>query len=184
MNVKLDYKLVILGIFLLGLLLIAGGEWTSVGQVVTSTVESNDLRITTYPSEVDIYLDDQYKGKTSESGTMLVSNLPEGIYLIRAAKEGYADYSVNKFLTWSQSFLPITLTKISTEGSLFVDSNPVKASIYVDGVFKGEAGEIITDISVGVHQIKVVLYGYEEFRATKYIESGQQNSIEVSLSKK
>lgn len=69
--------------------------WLIVGllsQTLAQAKTAARLTLTTNRPEVSIYLNGAFRGKTDQSGKLLVERLPAGRYQLRARKVGFKDY--------------------------------------------------------------------------------------------
>jgi hypothetical protein len=58
--------------------------------------------------------------------------------------------------------IPTQVPLVTGTGTLSVRSTPSGAPVFIDGVNKGVTPVIITGVSVGVHQVSVILKGNED----------------------
>ncbi|MCX6701281.1 MAG: protein kinase [Methanomicrobiales archaeon] len=106
----------------------------------------------------------------------------QGVLLVDGVKTPYAGVytvsNVNKNYVLSVTFVPET-------GSLEVKSNPVGVSILIDGDTVGNIGKSGTtwvyDVSVGTHELRLVLAGYNDYTTTVTLEKGKTTKVDKDL---
>jgi len=133
------------------------------------------------PSDAVIYLDGKQVGKTK--GSVVTLNVEEpGTHKVRIEKEDYEPYSETVQLeTDKVKELSVTL-KYQT--MLEVKSNPSEAKVYVDGEDKGRTPLKISDVSPGIHVVKVEKDGYEVWLDKEVaVAKNMKTPVEVELEK-
>ncbi|WP_232156308.1 protein kinase domain-containing protein [Methanocaldococcus infernus] len=73
-----------------------------------------------------------------------------------------------------------TFEVIPAEGSLYIESNPPGAKIYIDGKYMGITPKTI-DVTPGSHELKLVKQGFEEYSTEVYISPGEFKTINAKL---
>ena len=66
-------------------------------------------------------------------------------------------------------------------GSIYVDSSPSGASVYLDGSYKGKTPKTITGVSAGSHTIKLSKSGYNDYTRTTSVIAGETKRINLNL---
>jgi hypothetical protein len=69
----------------------------------------------------------------------------------------------------------------AANAALAVASDPVGASVYVDGQFVGETPLNVDKLSAGDHRVRVVKHGYLENARIVNVTSGKTNTVKVNL---
>nr|WP_321498859.1 PEGA domain-containing protein [uncultured Methanolobus sp.] len=109
-------------------------------------------------------------------------------YWIGATVEVYGDYSYdaytghNIFLSnyddvSSDNYLII----VPSEGSISVSSNPIGASIYLDGTYNGLTPKILNEVSTGSHTVNLRKSGYEYYTITVDVQGGVTSTVSATL---
>ncbi|MEW6684789.1 MAG: invasin domain 3-containing protein [Candidatus Edwardsbacteria bacterium] len=75
----------------------------------------------------------------------------------------------------------LQVSSVASTGSIYVNSSPQGASIYVDEVLKGTTPNTITLIPAGDHTVKVTLAGYPDQAKTVSVSVGQITSVFFDL---
>lgn len=127
-------------------------------------------------AESDIYLDNEYKGKGTWKG-----RLPEGTHYVEARKASHETSSKNVNIVLGED---VTITIDAPRaicGFLNVNSDPMRAEIYIDGKHHGQTPKIITDLLVGNHELKLVKQGYAVLKKTITIAEGETLNLKETL---
>ena len=74
-------------------------------------------------------------------------------------------------------------TKPAT-GSLSVNSNPSGATVLIDGKERGTTPVEVSNLTLGKHQLKVQMQGYEDLTQTVTVKEGQTSELILALSAK
>jgi len=121
---------------------------------------------------VNVYLDDRWRGQTDENGELQLS-LAESLDAdILVYKEGYKPAKVALKVLEDSGKITVDLSRGMTE--FIVDSNPSDALLFIDGDFKGKTPIIEKPIQVpyGYHLVELKREGYKEYK--KYISFGEK----------
>jgi C1A family cysteine protease len=78
---------------------------------------------------------------------------------------------------------PLT-PRTPTTGTLYIISRPAGATIYLDGVMKGNAPKRITDVSPGKHKIKAEKTGYISMTVEVTVLPGKTHNVPMIMLKK
>lgn len=71
--------------------------------------------------------------------------------------------------------------KNQTPGNLFVWSDPLNATVYVDNITKGITPLLVTGLKAGSHNVLIKKVYYKDYKTTARIYSGQTTNISVKL---
>ena len=123
-----------------------------------------------------IFIDEKYVGKGSWNG-----RLTEGDHAIEARKDKhkstYKDISVKigDDLTISlDAPKPIC-------GFLEINSNPLRADVYIDDVYYGQTPKVIDNLLIGEHKLRLVKQGCADLHKTINIAEGETLSLNEKL---
>jgi len=134
------------------------------------------LNINSNPQGADVYLNGVYRGKTPA----FISDLAPGRYQIQLRLNGYKDYvSFVDVSSGTTSYYNLTLVPLSATLNFF--SNPQGAEVYLNGVYKGKTPISISDLSSGSYDVRMVLSGYEEYRARVDLSPGEVRQVSITL---
>lgn len=129
-------------------------------------------------AQSDIYIDNEFKAK----GTW-IGRLPEGTHYVEARKNQHETSSKNVNVTLGEDVVITIDAPRPICGFLNVNSDPMRADIYIDGKHCGQTPKIVTDVLVGEHELKLVKQGYADLKKTISIAEGETLSLKESLLK-
>ena len=139
------------------------------------TANFSNITITT-DSQSDIYVDEQFVGKGKWSG-----RLSQGTHFVEAKKLNHKTSSknINVVLGKNESIAinapqPIT-------GHLDIDSNPMDAEIYIDGKHYGTTPNVIADLLIGNHELRLEKQGCAPLYKTIVIKEGETLSLNETM---
>lgn len=157
---------------------VSAGETKTVNLVLNP--EQATLRIFSSPAGASIYVNGQYRGVAPSSGLTL--SLSPGTYTVMARLTGYEDTSMTVTLNPGES-RSITLTLPPRKATLNIFTNPVGASIYVDGNYVGTTRSTGLSVQVdpGTHTIVATMNGYEDTTVTVSVASGETKRVDITL---
>jgi hypothetical protein len=84
-------------------------------------------------------------------------------------------------LFFMASLSPLQLSASEAVGSLFVESEPVGASVYVDGRLAGETPLTVETLRPGVHRVRLVRLGYLENSRLVTVKAGSRATLRARL---
>jgi len=73
---------------------------------------------------------------------------------------------------------------VSTTGNAIIQSSPLGASVYIDGVFAGKTPLQLEGITPGYHSVRMTRDGYYDFDGSAYIVKGETITVFGSLPEK
>ncbi len=120
----------------------------------TST-EEKGLKIITHPDNADIYINDNYMGKSP----LLISNLERGTYKITIEREGY--YTKIVWLDYNGTSLIYETDLKQIVGFLSIHVTPSNSTIIVGDQLITEG---LKQLPVGTYQVSVRSFGYREYK--------------------
>ncbi|MEI6841222.1 MAG: PEGA domain-containing protein [Methanomicrobiales archaeon] len=153
------------------------------GQARTSSppVYSGSLDIKSSPAGATVFIDTVNRGVTP----LVLTMITPGNHIIRCMKSGFGDQSrtvpVSANQTTNVNFI---LETLQSDGSVFVQSNPSGARIYLDNTDTGflTPGTIV-NVSAGSHTIRCSLAGYSDNSQTITVSAGQAVSVSIDLTR-
>ncbi len=66
-------------------------------------------------------------------------------------------------------------------GTLYIDSNPSGAEVYVDNVYQGYSPLTLHAISPGSHVVMLTLGGYSDWQSTVQVTAGQTTTVSATF---
>jgi hypothetical protein len=159
---------------------VRAGVITSVmAELTTLPPPTGSLSITSRPEGAEVYLDDDFRGRTP----LTLENLPPGSYRLKVILEGYED--------WERSVVVRAgvITSVMAEltalppptGSLSITSRPEGAEVYLDDDFRGRTPLTLEELVPGSYRLKVTLEGYQEWGRTVVVRAGVITSVIAEL---
>jgi hypothetical protein len=136
------------------------------------------LSISTNPSGASVYLDGNYKGETPTN----ISKVVVGNHTIKLTKFGYDD--VIRTVSASVGETHSLHENVTGYGALRISSYPSGASVYLDGVYKGETPLAIDKVVVGSHSYKLTKSYHEDVDGVIDVSAGKLTTVNFSLSHK
>lgn len=157
---------------------VAPGETKTVNLVLNP--EQATLKVYSSPAGASIYVNGQYRGVAPSAGLTLT--LTPGTYTVEARLSGYQDASTTVTLNPGES-RSITLTLLPRKATLNIFTNPVGASIYVDGNYVGTTRSTGLSVQVdpGTHTIIATMSGYQDTTVTVNVGSGETKRVDITL---
>jgi len=136
------------------------------------------LVVNSKPSGASVYIDNKFIGTTP----LNISGIKTGTHVVRISYQGYADRVRTVIIRPHRyEFISETLLTPANTGSLYVDSNPRGASIYLDDNYEGETPRRIDFIPVGSHTVRLSKEGYRDYVQQVWIQANQTTTISISL---
>lgn len=145
---------------------------------VNAYYSSGSLTVTSNPTEAVVILD----GYNSETTPYVFTGLTTGYHTVEFDYPGYETYVNNVYVdTGANAEVDATLVPLVTYGSLFVDSTPEGADVFVDGNYGGISPVTVSSLSAGAHQVELHLAGYEVLTSTENVAAGQATSVNLAM---
>ena len=140
--------------------------------LVVTLVEKPKTGVLNISSDVDFeaYVDDRYTGRSSAKALSLT--LPVGKHKIKLSESNYEPITEEIEIKPGEQNMHRSLK--STVGSIYVNAN-VPAKVYVDGVYYGDVGELIT-LPLGEHEV-VWEYGKMKKKENVDVEPNRQQYV-------
>ncbi len=159
------------------------GEVRRVDLTLVPVITKGTLNIFTNPAGAAIYVDGNYIG-TARSGGIAVQVDP-GMHTIIAQLTDYQDTTVNVNVSSGETKrVDITLMPMVKKGTVVVFTNPVGATVYVDGKLWGQAPSTGLSIELDanvVHRISASMPDYEDAWVDVQLAANETRSITLTL---
>ena len=130
-------------------------------------------------SGCSILINGEEKGSGSWSG-----RLTDGMYRLEARKKGHKPTFQNITVVKGVSQTIKLSDPSPIYGSLNVTTNPIGAKIYIDNEEKGSTPDIVNNLLIGNHTIRLEIEGYDPETQNITIEEGKIKELAVNLNKK
>lgn len=129
--------------------------------------------------DADIWIDMEKMGKGRWTG-----KLGYGLYTIEVRKEGYKNTRISHEVTSDRSTHNLTVSELEPViGSLVIESDPVLADIYIDGVNIGKSPKR-AEVLAGTRQVRISQEGYEDYTTSVNIREGKEENITAIMKKR
>ena len=126
--------------------------------------------------EADIYVNDEKKGQGSWSG-----QLAPGLYKVEAKREGYQTRLVSLTVSEFEEKTVSVPEPLEIFGRIRIQSDPIDATVYIDGVEVGTTPMISEEIRAGAHMLELRKESYKNYRAQFFIEDASVVPMDIQL---
>jgi formylglycine-generating enzyme required for sulfatase activity len=127
----------------------------------------------------EIWVNGERKGTGSWTG-----NLGAGTYVFEAKKENHRDSYMSRDIIVTSEPQTITLqAPTPIQGEADINSSPAMADIYIDGKKVGQTPQMVSDLLVGQHQVRISKQGYNDFNSTLTVREGETSMLTAKLEK-
>lgn len=129
--------------------------------------------------DAEILVNGERKGTGSWTG-----NLGAGTYEFQTRKQGHRSITVTRDIIVSSQPQTITLqAPTPIFGEADINSSPAMADIYIDGNKVGQTPQLVSDLIIGQHEVKISKPGYKESISSISIKENELTSHSVRLEK-
>ena len=136
-----------------------------------------DVKVTA-DNGAEIWIDMKKVGTDQWTG-----KLGYGLYTIEARKDGHRSIKISHEVTENRTTHTLTLPELEAiTGTLVIESDPVLADIYIDGVHVGKTPRRL-DVIAGSRKVRISQKGYEDHTASVSIEEGKEKIIHAAMKK-
>jgi hypothetical protein len=149
------------------------------------------------PSRASVTVDGRWRGRTP----LTLDDLPLGTHVVRVVQPGYvtvredvtldaraASKTISPRLVRDARGAPAAPARpaasaapVATTGSLFVDSRPRGATVYVDGRSVGQTPLSLPEMSIGAHAVRLEMAGKRPWMSTALVKAGAMARVTGSL---
>ena len=142
---------------------------------VEMTANFSNITITT-DSQSEIYVDEQFVGKGKWSG-----RLSQGTHFVEAKKLNHKTSSKNINVVLGKNESIAINDPEPIMGHLDIDSSPMDAEIYIDGKHYGTTPNVIADLLIGNHELRLEKQGCAPLYKTIVIKEGETLSLNETM---
>lgn len=154
--------------------MLVGGEKAAVE--VKLEQEMGLVLVHSNPDGAEVAVDGAHRGKTP----LLITDLPRGVYRVKALMSGYKDREV-ELRVEGRTPKQLMLDLDSDAARLVINSKPEGAAVVVNGLSKGVTPCVIERMPAGESKIVLTLADYTSFQDTVKLRAGDDHKIEVEL---
>jgi len=132
----------------------------------------------------------EVNGEARGTTPLVLANLSYGVYDLQLSLEGYEPQEHQLALSSDDPVVGISaeLARVAETGtaslgvgSVFVDTRPRGAEVWLDQRLVGETPILIPNVSVGVHEVEFRHDGYRDWVTTVQVGSSSQARVTASL---
>ena len=139
---------------------------------------SGSIVVNSYPEKASVYINDSFAGETP----ITIKNLRLGTYTVTVKLAGYKAYNEVVNLSGRNAKKTISIILEHSTLSIQVDSTPQGASVYLDGILKGNTPLLISDVTADVkHVLELKLENYSDYLQTVNGQEGDTIQILAQL---
>jgi hypothetical protein len=147
-----------------------------------------NISVSSSPSGSLVYLDGTSTGTTTPAK---IESVASGSHIVLLRLTGYQDYtqsvivSDNATSTVSASLtaaLTTTTTEAITNGSIYVESNPSNAAVFLNTVYQGKTPVTLSNITRGDYRVVVQKTGYQDWSNRISVSLGKRSDVYATLS--
>lgn len=144
------------------------------------------IQVASMPGSSQIFLNDNYEGKTPDTGYLDIPMLNPGIYAIRISHPQNQDYQGTVAVNAGQvSTVNVALqaapVPATVNGTLMVQSNPSGAAIFLDNLFKGVTPLNLPSVPPGEHALTLRINGYDDAVRQVSITGGNTTDVVIEM---
>jgi len=148
----------------------------------TSSPLLGTLKISSIPSGAKLVLDNVNQGSTP----VTVQNVLAGSHTISLAKDGYYEYDADIVVSGGKTTtlaVPLVPIPPPANGTLFVNSTPPGAKVFIDDIFAGSTPGTFKNITPVDHVVTLNISGYDNYTETVWVTGDATTIIDVDLAK-
>jgi hypothetical protein len=144
---------------------------------------TGSLIVRSSPAGAEIILDGSGRGSTPPN----LSGISAGSHVLLLRKAGYNRYSAvimvaaGKTVTASITLEKAALRALSGTGSVYIDSTPPGAAIYIDGTRADTTPAVVTGLTEGTHAVVLKKDGFSDYSTGISVSEGSTESLAVDL---
>src|SRR6218665_1030570 len=132
-------------------------------------IEGN-VDIISHPIGASLYINDALKGTTP----LTLNKMLVGVYQLSLVKTGFETVSRNiEVQEGKTTEVDISLKPRSMAGDIYITSDPIDASVYINNELKGTTPLTLNKMLVGVYQLSLVKTGFETVSRNIEVRDGK-----------
>ena len=148
----------------------------------TTAAETSGVVVQSLPN-AEVYLDNEFKGRTGSEGQLKIDDLKPGAHALRVSMPGKRVFEQSLNLTAGQtSEMAATLADLA--GKIVVHTT-AGAEVFLDNTSRGLAnasGELtLEDATPGSHELRLSAASKKNFEQSISVSAGQETRVEASL---
>lgn len=158
----------------------AEGETVYVSAYLQPVQTYGSIYVDSSPSQATATLD----GSNYQTTPCTFHDVYPGSHTVRVTRSGYQTWSSTVSVSAGKTTqVYASLSQVSPgTGSIYAVSTPQGADVYVDGRYYGTAPQIASSLSIGYHQVRLSLSGFQDWTGSIYVEDGKTTTVSRTLS--
>jgi len=140
------------------------------------------IMVETSPN-AEVYLDDQYTGRASPEGRLVIGNPKPGEHNLRVSLAGKRDFQ-RKVTVVAGQVNKMTVVLADLAGTVVVRTSP-GAVVFLDDSSRGTtdaAGQLsVPDVVAGSHELRIAVPGKREYRQNVTVPAGKEARVDAPL---
>ena len=148
--------------------------------IVNVQLKPNFRRVTlTVDNNAEIWVNGDRMGQGSWSG-----DFGAGTYELETRLANHRPVTVTRDIAASTEPQTIRLqAPLPIYGEVEINSSPAMADIFIDGQKRGQTPQLIDQLLVGQHEVRLSKQGYQDYSGTMTIREGETTSVSATLKK-
>ena len=149
-------------------------------KVVNISLKPNFAQVSiNVDNNAEIWVNGEKKGEGSWRG-----NLGAGTYELEAKKQGHRSSTTTKeFFVTSEPQTVKLQPPVPILGEADINSTPAMADIYIDGKKMGQTPQMVSELLIGLHQVRISKQGYSDYNSTLTVKEGETSMLTAKLEK-
>ncbi|MDR3002449.1 MAG: PEGA domain-containing protein [Fibromonadaceae bacterium] len=139
-----------------------------------------DLQVIVLPAEGEVYLNEQFAGKSSLASPLRLNNMLEGKYSLRVLAGGYQKHEQDIQIA-PRTLQNVQVTLQSLPGSIRIESEPSEATVFINGQNMGKTPYNLASIAQGNYNIELQAENFKPFKQTVRVQSGQLSELNAKM---
>jgi len=135
------------------------------------------------PPDAEVYLDDEFKGRTGPEGELKIEDLKPGTHALRVSRPRKKDFAQSISLVAGQA-QTVQATLADLSGKIVIQTT-AGAEVFLDNTTRGVAAAdgrlIIPDAPLGSHELRISAANKREHQQSISVSAGQEIRVEAPL---
>ena len=149
-------------------------------KVVNISLKPNFTQVSiSVDNNAEIWVNGEKKGEGYWRG-----NLGAGTYELEAKKQGYRSTTTTQdIIVTSEPQILKLQSPTPIYGEADINSSPAMADIYIDGNKAGQTPQMVSDLLIGQHQVRISKQGFSDYYSTLTVKEGETSTLIAELEK-
>lgn len=149
-------------------------------KVVNISLKPNFAKVTiNVDNNAEIWINGEKKGEGSWSG-----DLGTGTYEFEAKKQGHkSTITTQDIIVTSEPQIVKLQSPTPIYGEADINSSPGMADIFIDGKKVGQTPQMLSDLLIGQHSVRISKQGFTDYNSTITVKEGESSELTAKLEK-